>query len=447
MLLEVKILTGARAGQTKRLEKPVITVGRNPDVDIRFDPQKDLDVSGKHAEFRAKGPGYELHDLGSTNGTFVNGDRVNGSVAISTADTVRFGANGPEVEVSFHVTGAFKAVGATEERIAYAVKKQTTGLRQMVVGGLGVIALGVAAAYFIGQRASANEIEKMKIQLAASDARARGLGSGDAGDTALANSFKRQLAALSTRLDEATTEEERAKIKADMAEIENRVVTMVRMDLPTVNANNAPGVALLISMIKTSRTDSAMFSGTAFAITSTGLMLTNRHNVRDENGNVATQIAIKFRDDSTYTRARVVKLPPTGDSLDLALIQLDDSLATWPTVQGIQAHDDNASEGSAVAIIGFPLGYETAQEGGGDRFIAKTTLIGGTVSKRTTSILQIDSFAAHGSSGSPVISAKGLVVGVVWGGPRDAGGRIVYAVPLERLLAFLPENARGMVRD
>src|SRR5689334_10184817 len=103
MLLEVKVMTGARAGKTSRLEKPVISVGRNPDVDIRFDPVKDLDVSGRHAEFRSVGMGYELHDLGSTNGTFVNGERVEGMTVLRTADTIRFGANGPEVEVSFHV--------------------------------------------------------------------------------------------------------------------------------------------------------------------------------------------------------------------------------------------------------------------------------------------------------------------------------------------------------
>src|SRR5690349_4688771 len=160
MLLEVKITTGARAGQTKRLEKPVISVGRNPDVDIRFDPQKDLDVSGKHAEFRAKGMGFELCDLASTNGTFVNGERVNGSVDLRTSDTVRFGANGPEVEVSFHVTGAYKVVGATEERIALAVKKQTAGLRRTLITGLGVISLGVAGSYSVAQRASAQEVAK-----------------------------------------------------------------------------------------------------------------------------------------------------------------------------------------------------------------------------------------------------------------------------------------------
>lgn len=379
MLLEVKIMTGARAGQTKRLEKPVITVGRNPDVDIRFDPQKDLDVSGKHAEFRAKGPGYELHDLDSTNGTFVNGDRVNGSIAISTADTVRFGANGPEVEVSFHVTGSIKAVGATEERIAYAVKKQTAGLRRMVIGGLGIITLGVAAAYYIGQRASAKEVERMRTQLIETDLRVKALMNGMPGDTALANAFQQRLAVLNTRLADATTEDERKTIAADIAEVEQKMAGMIRMDLTNINEKNANGVAILISLIKTSPTDSAMFSGTAFGITPSGMLLTNRHNVRDEDGNMASRIAIKFRNTTTYWPARIVKVPPMGDSLDLALIQLEDSLATWPTVLGIQKHDDNADEGASVATIGFHLGLETAQEGDS----AKTSINAGTVSKRT----------------------------------------------------------------
>jgi S1-C subfamily serine protease len=441
MLLEVKILTGARAGQTKRLEKPVISVGRNPDVDVRFDPMKDLDVSGRHAEFRQANGGYELHDLNSTNGTFVNGERLTGSTPIRTADTVRFGANGPEVELSFHVTGSYKAVGATEERIAIAVKKQTAGLRRMLVAGLGIIAVGLAAAYYVGQRASAKQVERLQQQLAQNDAAVRALANGMPGDTALSNAFERRLNSLKTRLAAASTEEERKTIDAEMKDIEGKMAGMIRMDLERINRENAPGVALLISKI-----NGTAFAGTAFAITSNGMMLTNRHNVRDENGALATEIAIKFRDESTYVRAHIVKVPGAGDDVDLALIRLDDSLSTYRTVQGIQANDDNAQEGATVALVGFPLGYETVQEGQGENFVAKTTLIAGTVSKRTSSVLQVDSYAAHGSSGSPVIGAKGLVVGVVWGGPKDAGGRIVYAVPVERIVAFLPDHLRGVVR-
>src|SRR6185295_19065727 len=220
MLLEVKITTGARAGQTKRLEKPVISVGRNPDVDIRFDPQKDLDVSGKHAEFRAKGAGYELHDLGSTNGTFVNGERLTGSVELSTADTIRFGANGPEVEVSFHVTGAYKVVGATEERIALAVKKQTAGLRRTLVVGLAVIAIGAGGAYFVVQRNAEKQVERLLKQLEANDSQIRALQNGVPGDTALANAPGRALSRLRQQLDAASTDDERKRISAEIEKVQ-----------------------------------------------------------------------------------------------------------------------------------------------------------------------------------------------------------------------------------
>jgi hypothetical protein len=34
----------------------------------------------------------------------------------------------------------------------------------------------------------------------------------------------------------------------------------------------------------------------------------------------------------------------------------------------------------------------------------------------------------------------------VWGGPREGGGRIVYAVSADELLAFVPESAARRVR-
>ena len=40
----------------------------------------------------------------------------------------------------------------------------------------------------------------------------------------------------------------------------------------------------------------------------------------------------------------------------------------------------------------------------------------GTISKRTSKLLQIDSYATHGSSGSPVFDAHGLVIGVIYAG-------------------------------
>jgi hypothetical protein len=35
---------------------------------------------------------------------------------------------------------------------------------------------------------------------------------------------------------------------------------------------------------------------------------------------------------------------------------------------------------------------------------------------------------------------------VVWGGPKDAQARVVYAVPSNRLVAFMGEHAKDIVR-
>lgn len=64
---------GPEAGARFLLDTPVVSVGRHPDADILLD---DVTVSRRHVELRAVEGGHHLVDLGSLNGTYVNGDRV-----------------------------------------------------------------------------------------------------------------------------------------------------------------------------------------------------------------------------------------------------------------------------------------------------------------------------------------------------------------------------------
>lgn len=68
----------------------VTTVGRAPDNQIRLNDQQ---VSSHHAEFRAEDGGYSLVDRGSTNGTFVNDQRLTSQVPrrLNSGDRIRFG--------------------------------------------------------------------------------------------------------------------------------------------------------------------------------------------------------------------------------------------------------------------------------------------------------------------------------------------------------------------
>ncbi len=61
-------------------------IGRHPDQDLSLDSNA---VSGQHAELRAAGTGLEIADLGSTNGTLLNGERLTGTAPLGEGDIVQ----------------------------------------------------------------------------------------------------------------------------------------------------------------------------------------------------------------------------------------------------------------------------------------------------------------------------------------------------------------------
>src|SRR5213080_3865399 len=72
----------------------LITIGRGPDNTIVINNPS---VSARHAQLQLAGETYRLKDLGSTNGTHVNGKPVTETV-LSFDDRIRFGATDARYE-------------------------------------------------------------------------------------------------------------------------------------------------------------------------------------------------------------------------------------------------------------------------------------------------------------------------------------------------------------
>jgi pSer/pThr/pTyr-binding forkhead associated (FHA) protein len=94
-------VAGARRGQ--RQEFPAgtrVRFGRHPECEVSFDAHRDIDASSRHAELRSVDAGWVLVDLGSSNGTYVDGHRITESpVAPATPVVIEFGPGGPRIRL------------------------------------------------------------------------------------------------------------------------------------------------------------------------------------------------------------------------------------------------------------------------------------------------------------------------------------------------------------
>ncbi|HTX80300.1 MAG TPA: FHA domain-containing protein [Longilinea sp.] len=79
---------GAEMGKEFPLEKSELVIGRDQGNDIVI---VDPEVSRRHARVFQQGGGYVIEDLGSTNGTYVNGQRLTGPYVLRSGELINLG--------------------------------------------------------------------------------------------------------------------------------------------------------------------------------------------------------------------------------------------------------------------------------------------------------------------------------------------------------------------
>ena len=83
------VASGHQAGTRYAITSELMTVGRHPDSDIFLD---DITVSRRHVELSTSNTGYMIRDVGSLNGTYLNGERLEDSeVSLTNGDEIQIG--------------------------------------------------------------------------------------------------------------------------------------------------------------------------------------------------------------------------------------------------------------------------------------------------------------------------------------------------------------------
>jgi len=474
---QFKFLSGARAGQVEAFQKAYIGLGRHPLSDVRFDAERDLDVSARHAAImrRPDGGGFVLQDLGSRNGTFVNGKRITGDTPLHDGDVIGFGANGPALE--FHAieseSGDLLATTAAEAmavrastpremiratptparrstgvRIAVEVARQTAQLRRTTKVLIVCLVIAAGAFGWLQWEGSRRTGELLQLQVRA-DSLLREA-------RQLTTQFQSQMKGVRDALAESQAETARlrrelsgaggdassvARLRTQLDDAERRQRALVGavggVDYRAISHKNQDAVAIVL--VKFSETE--RFSGTAFAVDSNGTMVTNKHVLVGEDGTrTPRRIGVIFSGSTQVFQGEMVGVSPEAD---VGVLRVRIKGGT-PRVAGMVRSRQGVERGDPVAIIGYPLGFDLPMEARGQFPIAEPTLTVGTVSKALSAVVQVDGYGAPGSSGSPIFDREGKVIAVLYGGQGESQGKIIFAVPAYIVADYL--KGLGLLR-
>jgi len=109
----LQIMNGPMAGRLYKLDRDVVIVGRNPDCDVVLQPKS---VSRKHAAVVRTARGFEIKDLGSTRGTFLNGQRLTNPILLTDGSLLQIG----ELQLTFNSRVVQIEEGDDEQSTVYA---------------------------------------------------------------------------------------------------------------------------------------------------------------------------------------------------------------------------------------------------------------------------------------------------------------------------------------
>jgi len=424
--LVVEILSGARAGgKVEFADAQTIRVGRHPSNDLAFDPERDRDASSRHAELRREDNLLWVYDLGSANGTKVNGRPVSGKALVPPGGAeVEFGDGGPRCRLLYEGPGAatvpptmFKKGAAPVGALPPGTKVGARTVAMMIQqaldrsgGGnkrLQVVAVGLGVALFL---TLAGVVVAYKLR--------------PPPDVAI----KREMVRVMEQQSRASAEE-RAALQKKLDEMASRLAGVSRGGASGAQIARGNHDAIYLVTVKTGAAEEGFC--TAFAVKPDRLV-TNAHCVAAaddykkrggaiwvvQNGHPEVRLPVE-----RMKRISGFSLNAGGITPDVGWFKVDGQLKALVSLASPGEYQQLAT-GDVMYTYGFPgrLADANAPEATFvEGVVGRITTIDGRVGDvKETRLIQHSAFTSGGTSGSPIFDTVGHVVAVNTGGYAEA---------------------------
>jgi serine protease Do len=395
MAPQLQFVSGAQQGQSALVAGDRFLIGRGSDCQLTL---ADGEASRRHAVLRPQDDGsVVLEDLGSTNGTYVNGQRIAGPVTLQGGERVRIG----DTELNF-LDGAGPAQAQPAPQPVAAAALPAAGAAG--AGGAG----GPAAPGAASAPPTPSRIERMMLRRSVN----------------------------------------RAMIIAGISGAVALIAVVVVVIVLLSGGSSAPSSAEIVASVRPATVDvlisqtgkGVIAGGTGWVLDAgKGLIVTNNHVI-----NGADQVTVVFHGQKRA--AQVVAATPCQD---MAVIRVADNTGMQTMPLGSQS---TLQAGDTVVAVGFPASAAPT-----DHLVATV----GSVSDPKTeydvaqaadvpllaNVVQTDAAINPGNSGGPLVDQDKQLVGMNTAGLDEAGGRRLqgqgYAIGVDQIKRYVPVLSSG----